>query len=46
MDKDVCEEWMETVLLPVLRRYDPCDVFNADETGLYWRLLPDKTHAV
>ena len=20
-------------------------VFNADETGLYWRLLPDKTHA-
>ena len=46
VDKDVCEEWTETVLLPVLRRYDPCDVFNADETGLYWRLLPDKTHAV
>ena len=46
MDKDVCEEWTETVLLLVLRRYDPCDVFNADGTGLYWRLLPDKTHAV
>ena len=36
VDKDVCEEMTETVLLPVLRRYDPCDVFNADETGLYW----------
>ena len=38
VDKDVCDEWTVTVLLPVLRRYDPCDVFNADETGFYWLL--------
>ena len=24
----------------------PSNIFNADETGLYWRLLPDKIHAV
>ena len=22
------------------------DVYNADETGLYWRVLPNKTHAI
>ena len=33
-------------LFLLLQRYDPSDVFNADETGLYWRLMPDKTHAV
>ena len=32
--------------MPLLERYNPNDIFNADETGLYWRLLPDKTHAV
>jgi len=46
VDKDVCEEWMETILQPVLSRHVPYNIFNADETGLYWRLLPDKTHAV
>ena len=26
--------------------YDARDVFNANETGLFWRMLPDKTMAV
>ena len=34
------------VLLPVLQHYKAEDVFNADDTGLYWSLLPDKTHSV
>ena len=46
VDQEVCDDWKQRKLLPVLRRYDPSDVFNADETGLYWRLLPDKTHAI
>ena len=32
--------------MPILQQYKADDIFNADETGLYWRLLPDKTHAV
>ena len=32
--------------MSILSRYDPSDIFNADETGLYWRLLPDKTHSL
>ena len=27
----------------LLKGYTPKDVFNADETGLFWRLLPDMT---
>ena len=30
------------MLHSVLGRYNPRDVFNADETGLFWRRLPDK----
>ena len=37
-------DWKSRVLRPILSRYNPNDVFNADETGLYWRMLPDKTH--
>ena len=46
VDLGVCEEWKETTLKPILQRYSADNVFNANETGLYWRLLPDKTHAV
>ena len=45
MNKDVCDDWKLRKLRPLLSKYDSNDVFNADETGLYWRLLPDKTHA-
>ena len=46
VDKEVCEDWQQTILQPTLQRYDANDVFNADEMGLYWRLLPDRTHSV
>ena len=46
VDLNVCEDWKESSLLPVVRQYDPSNICNADEMGLYWRLLPDKTHAV
>ena len=44
VSKEVCEDWKKSTLYPLLQRYHPNDVFNADETGLFWRLLPDKTH--
>ncbi|XP_037290737.2 tigger transposable element-derived protein 4 [Rhipicephalus microplus] len=36
------EQW--TALLPeLIRQYKPCDVFNADETGLFYNMQPDQT---
>lgn len=39
------EEWRQTVLKFVLTEFSPENVFNADETGLFWQLLPNKTLA-
>jgi hypothetical protein len=27
----------------LLSRFEPCDIFNCDETGLFWKLLPDRS---
>lgn len=37
------EEWRESKLSDVLKRYKPCDIYNADECGLFYRVLPEKT---
>ena len=40
---DTLRKWQEEVLFEAISKYSPDDVFNADETGLFWQLLPDKT---
>lgn len=30
----------------LIENYRPCDIYNADETGLFYRALPDKTLAL
>ena len=37
------ERWIVEVLPGILKDYTPRDIFNADETGLYWRATPDGT---
>ena len=46
VDNDTGDDWKQNILLPFLQCYQPADVFNTDETGLFWHLLPDKTHLV
>ena len=36
-------DWKQQVLQPLLRQFSADDVFNLDETGLFWQLLPNKT---
>ena len=38
-------QFMEEVLTPLLMQYEPQDVYNADETPLYYKCLPDRTYA-
>ena len=43
--EDVVADW--AIRLPdLLSGYAPADVFNADETGLYYRALPSRSMAV
>ncbi|XP_064462536.1 tigger transposable element-derived protein 6-like [Ornithodoros turicata] len=45
VDRDSCEKWMEKVA-PLLQEYDEKDIYNADETGLFFKLLPERSLAV
>ncbi len=38
----ICSEWKEK-LIEMTSSYDPKDVFNADETGLFYRCVSDCT---
>jgi len=35
--------WLSDVLPPLLTEYSPADIFNTDESGLYYRAMPDST---
>lgn len=37
------ETWKDTALQQLLESYGPDDIFNADETGVFFKCLPDKT---
>lgn len=39
---NVCDEWKAS-LPNILKDHDPNNVFNADETALFFKCLPDKT---
>ncbi|GFO22416.1 tigger transposable element-derived protein 4 [Plakobranchus ocellatus] len=43
VDDASLNQWRDNVLKKMLSKYEPFDVYNADETGLLWRLLPNKT---
>jgi hypothetical protein len=44
VDKEVVENWQQSLKV-MLEGYEPKDIFNCDETGLFWRGLPTKTLA-
>ena len=37
------DTWLGTKLPALLSEFQPDDIFNANETGLFWKCLPDKT---
>ena len=41
---DELETWKETVLLPTIARYSPNDIYNGDETALFYKSLPHRTY--
>ncbi|GFN99689.1 tigger transposable element-derived protein 6 [Plakobranchus ocellatus] len=46
----VCQEttegWKDTQLKKILKEFSPDDIFNADETGLFFKCLPNRTLAL
>ncbi|GBL81922.1 Tigger transposable element-derived protein 6 [Araneus ventricosus] len=46
VDIEIVQLWKENTLPNLLKDCIPRDIFNADETGLFFNLLPDKTLTV
>ena len=42
--KEMTSSWSETTLPTILSNYKLEDIFNADEFGLFYQCLPDKTY--
>ncbi|XP_072169422.1 tigger transposable element-derived protein 6-like [Diadema setosum] len=45
VDENVVDTWKKESLPAIIAQYSPRDIFNADETGLFYRLTPDKSLA-
>jgi hypothetical protein len=37
------KEWKEVLLSNILRQFSPEDLFNLDETGFFWRMMPNSS---
>uniref|UniRef100_A0A3B3SSQ9 HTH CENPB-type domain-containing protein n=1 Tax=Paramormyrops kingsleyae TaxID=1676925 RepID=A0A3B3SSQ9_9TELE len=40
------ENWKQNVLPDLIRGYHPRDIFNADESGLFYKMMPEKSFHV
>ncbi|GFT93233.1 tigger transposable element-derived protein 4 [Trichonephila clavipes] len=44
VDINVCSKWQNS-LSDLIKEYEPRNIFNTDETGLFFKCLPEKTFA-
>ncbi|CAF3728391.1 unnamed protein product [Rotaria socialis] len=42
VDQDTVSDWRAR-LSTILEQYNPVDIYNCDETGLYYKLMPDRS---
>ena len=45
-DLKSAEKWLSDVLPNLIQDWSPEDIYNCDETGLFYRALPDGTYAL
>ena len=46
VDSEGAEEWISTVLPRLLHQYEPEDIYNMDETGVYYRATQMVRYAI
>ena len=42
--KDITDDWLCNKLPSLLQEFNAMDIFTADETGMFFKLLPDRTY--
>ena len=43
VSNDTTSNWLKDVLPKLIEAYQPTDIYNADETGVFYQLMPNKT---
>ncbi len=43
VDSKIIKNYLNVVLPDLIKDYEPRNIFNADETGLYYKAMPNKT---
>ncbi|UYV75599.1 hypothetical protein LAZ67_13000702 [Cordylochernes scorpioides] len=46
VDANSIATWKGGIIPSLLAKYSPQDIFNADETGLFYKLLPNRTMTI
>ena len=46
VNKEETDHYIQNVLPALLQRYNAEDIYNVDETGLFYKLLPDRTYTM
>ncbi|GBM39867.1 Tigger transposable element-derived protein 4 [Araneus ventricosus] len=46
VDCETVDDWIQNQLPDLIKEYEQKDIFNADETGLFYNLLPSKTYSI
>ncbi|CAF4098004.1 unnamed protein product [Rotaria magnacalcarata] len=45
VDQNIVEDW-KTRLISMIEHYDPENIYNCDETGLFYKLMPDRSMTI
>ena len=43
-DQSLRKRWLESTFKDILRKFNPCDIWNADEAGLFYTQISKKTY--
>ena len=43
VDMTKVHDWHSEVLMDIINEYKAADIYNANETAIFWKLLPDRT---
>jgi hypothetical protein len=44
--EQLCEDWINVKLPELVKDFEPKDIFNWDEFGLFWRIPPNKSFTI
>ncbi len=42
VDQNIIDDWKQRLSL-IIKDFNPCDIYNCDETGLFFKLMPDRS---